>query len=140
MSAPRSSTRRTSSFAAASLVAVTGLAATGLAVAAAGPAFAKSSITLHVSARSVVPEERVELTASGASDDFGGSPIRLCVDERAGNGSWRAVGCGQEGTLHLTVRAEHAGTLAFRSQLLARTGHGRLVVDRTSQVVTVHVR
>jgi hypothetical protein len=129
------SARRTTSFLAASLV-----AATGLAVAAAGPAVAKSSIALQVSARSVVPGERVELTAVGATDDFGGSPVRLCVDERAGQGSWRTVGCAPEGTLRLTIRPGRAGVLAFRSQLLARNGHGRFVVDRTSPVVTVRVR
>jgi hypothetical protein len=131
------SRRRASSFAAASLVAATSLA---VAVAAAGPAFAKSSIALRVSARDVAPGERIGLTARGASDDFGGAPLRLCVDERVGHGSWRVVRCGGEGTLRLTVRAARPGTLSFRSQLLAGTGHGRLVVDRTSQAVTVQVR
>lgn len=124
---------------ASALLAASALAATGLAVSAAAPAFAKSSIGLHADARSVVPGEQVDLTASGASDDFGGVPVRLCVEEHVGD-SWRAVTCGREGTVHADVRAGRAGTLAFRAQLMARNSHGRLVVDRTSQVVTVHVR
>ncbi|RAG87679.1 hypothetical protein DN069_00130 [Streptacidiphilus pinicola] len=135
MSAPRLFARRASSVLAASLV-----AATGLAVATAGPAVAKSSITLHADARSVAAGQRVALTARGATDDFGGNPVRLCVDERAGHGSWRTVDCGAEGTLRVSVRAGSAGTLAFRAQLVARNTHGRFVVDRTSQAVTVHVR
>ena len=135
MSAPRLSGRRASSFLAASLV-----AATGLAVATAGPAVAKSSISLHAGAGSVATGQRIALTARGASDDFGGSPVRLCVDERVGTGSWRVVGCGKEGTLRLSVRAGRSGTLSFRAQLVARNSHGRVVVDRTSQAVTVHVR
>lgn len=135
MSAPRLSARRATSLLAASLV-----AATGLAVATAGPAVAKSSLTLRAGATSVAAGQRIGLTAHGASDDFGGSPVRLCVDERAGHGSWRTVGCGGEGTLRVSVRAGRAGTLAFRAQLLARNSHGRLVVDRTSQVVTLRVR
>ncbi|MEY9874016.1 hypothetical protein ABH931_003510 [Streptacidiphilus sp. MAP12-33] len=121
------------------LIAASALAATGLAVSAAAPAFAKSSIGLHSSVRSVAAGERVVLTASGASDDFGGSPVRLCVEEHVG-GAWRVVTCGREGTVRADVRAREAGTLAFRAQLVARNGHGRLVVDRTSPVVTVHVR
>ncbi|WP_042385559.1 hypothetical protein [Streptacidiphilus melanogenes] len=129
------STRRASSFVAASL-----LAATGLAVATAGPAFAKSSIAIQVSARSVAPGERIGLSARGSSDDFGGNPVRLCLDERVGRGAWRVVVCGREGVLRATVRAARPGVLAFRSQLVGRNSHGRLVVDRTSQVVTVRVR
>ncbi|WP_042366179.1 hypothetical protein [Streptacidiphilus neutrinimicus] len=125
---------------ASALIAASVLAATGLAVASAGPAFAKSSIAIQVSARSVTPGQRIGLIAYGASDDFGGNPVRLCLDERVGHGPWRAVGCGREGALRLAVHPAHPGTLAFRSQLVGRNGHGRLVVDRTSQVVTVQVR
>ncbi|SEL40528.1 hypothetical protein [Streptacidiphilus jiangxiensis] len=123
---------------ASALLAASALAATGLAVSAAAPAFAKSSIGLHAGARSVVPGERVQLTASGATDDFGGAPVRLCVEERT-RGSWHIVSCGHEGTVRADVRAGRAGVLAFRAQLLAANAHGHLVVDRTSQVVTVHV-
>ncbi|WP_042427761.1 hypothetical protein [Streptacidiphilus anmyonensis] len=134
------SSRALSSRGAASLVAATSLAAVGLAVAAAGPAFAKSSIALQAGARSVTPGERIALSARGSSDDFGGHPVRLCLDERVGHGPWRAVDCGREGVLRVTVRAAHPGMLAFRAQLVGRDAHGRMVVDRTSEVVTVRVR
>jgi hypothetical protein len=119
---------------------VSTLVTAGLVVAAAGPAFAKSSISLRATPRSVAVGQHIHLTATGASDDFGGMPMRLCVDEEVGHGSWRAVACGREGLLRASVRAGHPGEFAFRAQLLAVDSHGHLLVDQTTPVVTVRVR
>lgn len=126
--------RATTALVASSLLAV------GLAVATAAPAFAKSSIELRTTPHSVVLGERIHLDAFGVSDDFGGDPIRLCVDERVGNGAWRVVGCGAEGTYRTAVRASRIGVTDFRAQLLAVIGHDRFALDRTSSTVAVYVR
>lgn len=128
-----SARRATTALVASSLVAA------GLAVATAAPAFAKSAVELRGAPHSVTLGARIHLAAFGASDDFGGDVIRLCVDERVNDGHWRLVGCGAEGAYRTSVRATERGTLAFRAQLLATVGHHHYAVDRTSATDAVHV-
>jgi hypothetical protein len=124
---------------AATALVASSLVAAGLAVATAAPAFAKSSLELRGAPHSVALDARIHLAAYGASDDFGGDTIHLCVDERVNSGRWHLVGCGMEGAYHVSVQAKKPGTLSFRAQLLASIGHGRIAVDRTSPTVSVHV-
>ncbi|MEZ0068880.1 hypothetical protein ABIA32_004921 [Streptacidiphilus sp. MAP12-20] len=128
------SARRATSLLAASLLAA------GVALTASTPAFAKSSIALRADPHSVAVGGQIHLVAAGTTDDLGGVPIRLCVEERVGRGPWHVVGCGHEGTLRLSVRARHAGAVAFRAELLGVNGQGHVVVDRVTPPVTVHVR
>ncbi|MBF9070565.1 hypothetical protein [Streptacidiphilus fuscans] len=134
-----SARRATTALVASSLVAAGLAISTGLAVATAAPAFAKSSVELRGAPHSVPLGARIHLSAFGASDDFGGDAIRLCVDERVNDGHWRLVGCGAEGAYRTSVRATERGTLAFRAQLLATVGHHHYAVDRTSATAAVHV-
>ncbi|WP_037602127.1 hypothetical protein [Streptacidiphilus rugosus] len=128
------SARRATSLLATALLAA--CVATGVAT----PAFAKSSISLRVAASHVALGRQIHLTATGTSDDLGGVPMRLCVEERVGRGAWFLAGCGREGALSLSVRAGHAGVVTFRAELLGVGSHGHVVVDRVSGPVTVRVR
>ncbi|MEY9847590.1 hypothetical protein [Streptacidiphilus sp. MAP5-3] len=131
------STRRATTALVASSLVAAGLAVATVVTAA--PAFAKSSVELRGTPHSVALGARIHLAAFGASDDFGGDVVRLCVDERVNGGHWRLVGCGAEGAYHASVRAAERGTLAFRAQLLAGVGHHHYTVDRTSATADVHV-
>ncbi|QMU74891.1 hypothetical protein GXW83_03030 [Streptacidiphilus sp. PB12-B1b] len=120
----------------AAAVAAVAAAVVGL---GAGPASAKSAIAVGVGSRVVTVGRSVEVSASGDSDDFGGTPIQLCVDERSGAGAWAQLGCVQHSSVRLAVRAGHRGELQFRAQLVAVVNPRHRVVDRTSNTVAVLV-
>ncbi len=125
--------RRTASTAAVVAVVVGGLAV------GAGSASAKSQIDIGVRSHSVAAGQSDRVTATGNSDDFGPTPVRLCIDEQIGSGAWRQLGCAPAGTFNLEVRPQHRGELQFRAQLFGDFGPHRLVLDRTSGVVDVSV-
>jgi hypothetical protein len=122
-----------------SATAVAAVAALGLGLGA-GTASAKSAIGINVSSRVTVVGRTVQVSASGSSDDFGGTPTQLCIDELAGAGGWRQLGCVAHGSTRLSVRAAHRGELQFRAQLIAVVSPQHRVVDRTSETVAVWVR
>ncbi|MBC3842915.1 hypothetical protein GXW82_30325 [Streptacidiphilus sp. 4-A2] len=119
-----------------SAVAVLAVATAGLA-AGAGTASAKSAITVSAGSHTVSVGRTVQVTATGDSDDFGGTPIQLCLDERVGAGAWQQLHCVSGGWTRVAVRAQHRGELQFRSQLLAVFGPHHRVLDRTSETVSV---
>ena len=121
---------------AASAAAVAAVVVGGLAVGA-GTASAKSAIDIGVRSHTVAVGHSVAVTATGNSDDFGPTPVRLCIDERIGSGAWRQSGCAPAGTFSLDIRAQHRGELQFRAQLFGDFGPHRQVLDRTSGVVAV---
>jgi hypothetical protein len=124
--------------------AVTAFAATAVITAALGvgasTASAKSDLDLRAASRTVALHGTVRLSAAGSSDDFGGAPIQLCVDQRDSAGHWHRLGCAARYRLAEAVPAAYRGTLAFRAQLIAQTGPHRWVVDRTSPTVSVQIR
>ena len=122
-------------------LAATALFTAGLAVCA-STASAKSDLSIGTSARTVAVGGVVRVHAEGASDDFGGAPIRLCVEERVGAQGWRTLGCTSDSRLTVAVRATGRGSLSFRSQLVAMPDahRGHRIVDRTSATLTVRVR
>ena len=124
---------------AGSVAAVAALAVGGLAFGA-GSASAKSAIAIGVSGHSVAVGHNVRVSASGSSDDFGATPIQLCIDEKVGAGAWKQIACTYKHTLGLNLRAPHRGELQFRSQLVGVFSAHHRVVDRTSgsDVVRVH--
>lgn len=121
-----------------SAVAVAAVALAGLGIGA-GTASAKSAIAVSVNSRVVTVGHSVQVSASGDSDDFGPTPIQLCVDERVGGGAWQQLGCTPHGSTRLTVRAQHRGQLQFRAQLVAVVNPTHRVLDRTSDTVSVLV-
>ncbi|QMU67431.1 hypothetical protein [Streptacidiphilus sp. P02-A3a] len=118
---------------------VAAIAAAGLGLGA-GTAAAKSAISISVRSGMVVVGRTVQVSATGDSDDFGGTPMQLCVDERIGDGGWQQAHCVTGGWTRLGVRAQHRGELQFRAQLFALVGRQHRVLDRTSDAVTVRVR
>ncbi|MFC1402535.1 MULTISPECIES: hypothetical protein [Streptacidiphilus] len=124
---------------AGSAAVVAALAAGGLAVGA-GSASAKSAISVGVSARTVAVGHIVRVSASGSSDDFGATPIQLCIDEKVGSGAWKQLACTNKYNLALNIRAPHRGELQFRSQLIAVFNAHHRVLDRTSGTDVVQVR
>ncbi|WP_042405101.1 hypothetical protein [Streptacidiphilus carbonis] len=124
---------------AGSAAAVAALAVGGIAVGA-GSAWAKSSIAVGVSSHHVAVGHTVRVTASGSSDDFGATPIQLCIDERVGTGAWKQLACTNKYSLGLNVRAPHRGEIQFRSQLVAVFNAHHRVVDRTSGTDAVWAR
>ena len=119
-----------------SAAAVAAIAAAGLGIGA-GTASAKSVISVGARSHMVTVGRAVQLSASGDSDDFGGTPMQLCLDERVGGGSWRQLKCVPGSSLRLSVRAPHRGELQFRAQLFALVSKHRRALDRTSDAVTV---
>ncbi len=129
----RALVRRVASAAAVAAVVVGGLAV------GAGSASAKSAIDIGVRSHSVAVGQSVQVTATGNSDDFGPTPIRLCIDERSGSGAWRQLGCAPAGTFSLDAKAQQRGELQFRAQLFGIFGPHHAVLDRTSGAVDVRV-
>jgi len=121
-----------------SAVAVAGLAAAGLGLGA-GTASAKSAIAVSVGSHLTTVGRSVQVAASGDSDDFGGTPIQLCLDERVGDGAWQQLHCVSGSWMRLNVRAQHRGELQFHAQLIAVVNPHHRVLDRTSDSVTVWV-
>jgi hypothetical protein len=121
----------------ASLV-VGALAVAGVGLGA-GAAVAKSAISISVRSHIVTVGRAAQVSASGDSDDFGGTPIQLCVDERVGGGAWQQLRCVSTGSMQLDVRTQHRGELQFRSQLIAVVNPHHRVLDRTSGTVAVWV-
>ncbi len=117
---------------------VAAIAAAGLGLGA-GTASAKSAISVGVRSHAVTVGRTVQVSASGNSDDFGGTPMQLCLDERVGSGDWQQYHCVDGSWMRLGVRAQHRGELQFRAQLLALVGPGHRVLDRTSDPVAVWV-
>ncbi|WP_370147552.1 hypothetical protein [Streptacidiphilus sp. EB129] len=114
---------------------------TGGLVAGATAASAKSNLAVGVRSHSVAHYGSIQVTAAGATDDFGGAPIQLCIDERVNGGGWTQLSCASAGHLAVTVKATRRGTAEFRAQLIGLVGsHHRRTVDRTSAPVSVHVR
>ncbi|MEY9962030.1 hypothetical protein ABIA33_000051 [Streptacidiphilus sp. MAP12-16] len=131
---PRLSRRRVSTALAATVVLCAGLAVGATA------ASAKSSLEIGVGSRTVAAGDVVRVHATGDSDDFGGVPVQLCIDERVGHGAWQQLKCTPGGQLELGLKVRHPGLLSFRAQLVAvRDAHHRSV-DRSSESVTVRVR
>lgn len=122
-----------------SVAAVAALAVGGLVVGA-GSASAKSAIAIGVSGHSVAVGHNVRVTASGSSDDFGATPIQLCIDEKVGAGAWKQIACTNKHSLALNLRAPHRGELQFRSQLVAVLNAHHRVLDRTSGTAVVWAR
>ena len=122
-----------------SAVVLTAVAATAGLTVGVGTAAAKSAISVGVRSRVVTVGRTVPVTASGDSDDFGGTPEQLCLDERVGTGGWQQLRCVSGSSMQLAVRAQHRGELQFRAQLVAVVNPHRRVVDRTSDPVTVWV-
>jgi hypothetical protein len=121
-----------------SAAAVAGIAVAGLGLGA-GVASAKSAIAVGVGSHTTTVGRSVQVTASGDSDDFGGTPIQLCLDERIGNGAWQQLRCVSSSGMRLNVRAQHRGELQFRAQLIAVVNPHHRVLDRTSDAATVWV-
>ena len=121
-----------------SAVAVATLAAVGVGIGA-GTASAKSAISVGVGSHMVTVGRAVQVSASGDSDDFGGTPMRLCLDERVGGSGWRQLKCVPGSSARLSVRAPHRGELQFRAQLFALVSKHHRALDRTSDAVTVWV-
>lgn len=117
---------------------VAAVAAAGLGLGA-GVASAKSAISVSVRSSVVLVGRTVQVSASGDSDDFGGTPMQLCLDERVGNGDWRQAHCVTGGRMRLGVSAQHRGELQFRAQLFALVGPRHRAPDRTSDPVAVWV-
>lgn len=122
-------------------LAATALLTAGLAVCAA-TASAKSELTITTGARSVAVGGTVNVRAQGASDDFGGATMRLCIEQRTAAHGWRSLGCTTGYRLAVKVRPAHRGSVSFRAQLVAVLGghHERRAVDCTSATVVVRVR
>jgi hypothetical protein len=121
-----------------SAAAVAAVAAAGLALGA-GTASAKSVIDIGVDSHSVSVGRSVQVAASGESDDFGPTPMQLCIDERVGSGGWQQLRCASGVNLGLAVQARHRGELQFRSQLVAVFSAHHRVLDRTSGTAVVWV-
>jgi hypothetical protein len=121
-----------------SAVVVAAIAAAGIGIGA-GTASAKSAIAVGVRSHIVTVGRAVQVSASGDSDDFGGTPMQLCLDERVGGGGWQQLRCVPGSSLHLSVRAQHRGELQFRAQLFALVSKDHRVLDRTSGAVSVWV-
>jgi hypothetical protein len=122
----------------------TALAATALITAGlvlgATTASAKSDLGIGTRSGAVAVGGTVRVHAAGGSDDFGGDPILLCVDQRGSKGRWHTLRCTSGYRLTVDVPATRPGVLAFRAQLVARTGTRHRVVDRTSRTLHVAVR
>jgi hypothetical protein len=124
----------------------TALAATALFTAGfaafASTASAKSDLSIGTTARTVAVGGVVGVHAVGTTDDFGGAPIRLCIEERVGAHAWRTLSCTAGYRLSVSVRPTVRGEVFFRSQLIALPGahHGHRVVDRTSETLAVQAR
>ena len=123
---------------AGSAAAVAAVVVAGLAMGA-GTASAKSVIGIGVGTHSIAVGRVLPVTASGSSDDFGGTPMQLCIDERVGSGGWQQLRCTSGHALRLNLRAQHRGEIQFRSQLVGVFGGHHRVVDRTSGAVAVWV-
>jgi len=117
---------------------VAAVAAAGLGLSA-GAASAKSAIAVGVRSHTVAVGRAVQVSASGDSDDFGGTPMQLCLDERVGAAGWQQLRCVSGSSLHMSVQARHRGELQFRAQLFALVNAHHRALDRTSGAVTVWV-
>ena len=117
---------------------VAGACAT-LTLIAAGPAMAKSDISLTAHPAKVHVGQTARLS-SVAGDD--GAPYqRLCVERQNGR-TWQVLRCvngGQDGvSLSVSVKITHSGRTNFRAQLFSTDAHhNHLKLDRTSAVVAV---
>ena len=120
-------------------LAATAVLSAGLVAGAAG-ASAKSDLDLGVSSHAVSVGSSVKLSATGDSDDFGGAPMYLCIDERVDHAAWRQQKCTSGGRLELDLRAVRQGALSFRAQLIAFPEPHHRSVDRTSPTLVVQVR
>jgi hypothetical protein len=123
---------------AATALAATALLTAGL-TAGASTASAKSDLTIGVRSGAVAVGGTVRLRADGGTDDFGGVPVLLCLDQRVG-GRWHPLRCTTGYRLAVDVPALRRGALVFRAQLVAHTGVHRWAVDRTSRTLIVRVR
>jgi hypothetical protein len=121
-----------------SATAVLAVAAAALAVGA-GTASAKSSIWVSANGHSTTVGRSVQVSAGGTSDDFGGTPMQLCLDERVGSGAWEQLHCVMGNKLALPVRAQHQGELQFRAQMFGVFNPHHRVLDRTSGSYAVRV-
>ena len=121
-----------------SAAAVVAVAAAGLALGA-GTASAKSVIDVGVGSHSVSVGRSVQVTASGRSDDFGPTPMQLCLDERVGAGGWAQLRCVPGASLELYLQAQHRGELQFRAQLVAVPNAHHRVPQQTSGTAVVQV-
>ena len=123
---------------------VTALAATAVLTAGLGicatTASAKSDLDIRAAAGTVAPGGTVRISASGATDDFGGAPVLLCLERRTAADTWHRLRCTSAYRLDLDVPAGRHGELAFRARLLAETGPHHWIVGRTSDTVVVRVR
>ena len=113
---------------------------------AAGPAAAKSDLTVSAVPVTVggAPADEVSVTATGEDDAAGFQ--RLCLQERDGI-RWRTLTCGPAelgtgGTVHALVRRSTSRDESFRARLqrVRRGRNASPVVDLTSAPVTVSRR
>ncbi|WP_194899234.1 hypothetical protein [Catenulispora pinisilvae] len=107
--------------------------------AAAGPAMAKSDMSLTAHSGKVRVGQTARLSAVAGDD--GAQYQRLCVERQNGH-SWQVLRCvngGQDGvSLTVPVKITHKGRTAFRAQLFSTDAHhGHAKLDRTSSVVAV---
>ncbi|MEZ0111173.1 hypothetical protein ABH920_005188 [Catenulispora sp. EB89] len=117
---------------------VAGACAT-LTLIAAGPAMAKSDISLSAHSAKVRVGQTTRLSTTAGDD--GAQYQRLCVERQNGR-TWQVLRCvngGQDGvSLSLSVKITHSGRTTFRAQLFSTDAHhGHLKLDRTSAVVAV---
>jgi hypothetical protein len=123
----------------AAAAALTGTLALGGVAVAAGPASAKSEVSVATSSSSLRLGQTVRITATGGDDSV--RYTVLCVDHRVG-GVWRQLGCGPNNSHRVgyAVRATQRGTQQYRARLLAMRFGGRfLTVDRISGTASVLV-
>ena len=118
---------------------VAGACATLALIAAAGPATAKSDMSLTAHSAKVRVGQTTRLSAVAGDD--AAQYQRLCVERQSGRG-WQVLRCvngGQDGvSLTVSVKITHTGRTAFRAQLFSTDAHhGHLKLDRTSAVVAV---
>jgi hypothetical protein len=126
-------------------VIVAGLGAFAVLGVAAGPALAKSDISIAAGplpGKTTTAPGLIDVVGWGA-DDAGGFQ-RLCVDRRIGTAPWRKLACGPVGyavggLVHVDVPRTGPGPESFRARLLRvrSAGGDQPVVDRVSRTVVV---
>jgi hypothetical protein len=109
----------------------------------AGPAEAKSDLTVSAIPVTVNGTRLIDVTAWGA-DDAGGFQ-RLCVEQQIGTGSWQQLACspvgyGLGGSVHARVSLSAPGSRHYRARLYrVRSATGdQPTVDRTSPTITAN--